>query len=407
VSAIILVRGAREALMQYRLDRRSGNSLSVLGFGCMRLPGMVGRPDLNATERLFSRAIAAGVNYFDTAYVYPGSEDAVGQVIERCQLHDKIFIATKLPHGACKDASDFDRIFETQKKRLRTQRIDYYLIHNVSERAQWQRVCALGLEGWLARKKASGEIGRVGFSFHGARGDFAPLLDAYDWDFTQIQYNYMNTSYQAGTEGLRNAARRGLPVIVMEPLLGGKLATGLPRTARAALRAHDPNATDAAWALRWIWDQEEPTLLLSGMSAMEQLEENLALADTARVGMMGQSEKTALEAAIAAIKETDKVPCTGCNYCMPCRQAINIPACFTAYNASFALGRVHGITSYLSSAGGLSRDPRFASRCVECGVCESRCPQHIPIRASLKDVTRRLEPFGLKPLLAAISRLMR
>ncbi len=393
--------------MQYRLDKRSGNQLSVLGFGCMRLPGTVGRPDIGRTEQLFIRAIEGGVNYFDTAYLYPGSEEAVGQVLDRHHLRDKIYIATKLPHTLCHEAADFDRYFDIQKKRLRTDRIDYYLIHSVSERQQWRRLCAIGIETWIDSKKASGEIRRVGFSFHGARDEFGPLLDAYDWDFSQIQYNYMNTSYQAGTNGLRNAAGRGLPVIVMEPLLGGKLATGMPRKAAALLRENDESFSNAAWALRWIWNQEEPTLVLSGMNSMEQLEENLVLAEAAKPGMLTQREIDTLARAVAAIKETDKVPCTACNYCMPCPQNINIPACFTAYNASFSMGRIYGITAYVTTTGGISKTPHFASSCVKCGKCESKCPQHIAIRDSLEDVTRRLEPFPLKPVLSLVSRVLR
>jgi uncharacterized protein len=393
--------------VRYRVDKRSGNSLSVLGFGCMRLPGPIGRPDLGRTERLFQRAIERGVNYFDTAFVYPGSEDAVGQVLERLGARDRVFLATKLPHARCRAPADIDAVFDQQKKRLRTWRIDYYLMHNVSEPAHWEGLRAAGIEEWLRRKRESGEIRRVGFSFHGTRDAFGRLLDAYDWDFCQIQYNYMNTTYQAGTEGLRNAARRGLPVIVMEPLLGGKLATNLPPRAMAALREHDPESSNAAWALRWVWNQPEPTLLLSGMNAMEQLEENLALADAAAPGMMGPAEEAALERAVAAFKESDKVPCTACNYCMPCPQQINIPACFTAYNASFAMGRVHGITSYVTTVNAVSQSPRYASSCVKCGVCESRCPQHIPIRDSLAAAARRLEPFPLKPALRLVGRMMR
>jgi Predicted oxidoreductases of the aldo/keto reductase family len=393
--------------MQYRVDKKSGNKLSVLGFGCMRLPGTMGKIDLGKTEELFLKAIEGGVNYFDTAYLYPGSEEALGQILEKHALRDKVFIATKLPQSMCQKAEDFDRFFDIQKKRLRTDHVDYYFMHNISDFKQWEKLVSLGIKDWIAAKKASGEIRRVGFSFHGSSSDFGLMLEAYDWDFCQIQYNYINTSYQAGTEGLKKAAALGLPVFIMEPLLGGKLVTGLPKQAEAALRRADAQRSNAAWALRWVWNQAEPTLLLSGMNAMEQLEENLALADEAKSGMMTATEAGALDEAIAAFRESYKVPCTGCNYCMPCPQKINIPALFTAYNASFAMGKVYGITAYLSSAGAFSSEPHYASSCVKCGACEKKCPQHIAIRDSLVAVSRRLEPFYLKPMMKLASKVMR
>lgn len=393
--------------MQYRVDKKSGNRLSVLGFGCMRLPGTMGKIDLGKTEGLFLKAIEGGINYFDTAFLYPGSEEAVGQILEKHQLRDRVYIATKLPQSACQKREDFDKYFEIQKKRLRTDHVDYYFMHNISDFGQWEKLVSLGIKEWIASKKASGEIRRIGFSFHGSSVDFSAMLEAYDWDFCQIQYNYINTAYQAGIEGLRKAAALGLPVFIMEPLLGGKLATGLPKRAEAELRKADPSRTNAAWALRWVWNQGEPTLLLSGMNAIEQLEENLRLADEAHEGMVSGAEAAALDKAIEAFRESYKVPCTGCNYCMPCPQKINIPSLFTAYNASFAMGKGYGINAYLSSVGAFSGEPHYASSCVKCGVCEQRCPQHITIRDSLVAVSRRLEPFYLKPMLKLASRVMR
>jgi predicted aldo/keto reductase-like oxidoreductase len=373
----------------------------------MRLPGTLGKIDIAKSEELFLKAIEGGINYFDTAYLYPGSEDALGQILEKHGLRNKVFIATKLPQAMCQSRADFDKYFDIQKKRLRTDHVDYYFMHAMADLAQWERLVSLGIKEWIAEKKASGEIRRVGFSFHGMRQEFTALLNAYDWDFCQIQYNYLNTTYQAGTDGLQEAARLGLPVFIMEPLLGGKLATGLPKKAEALLRQADPQRTNAAWALRWIWNQSEPTLLLSGMNSLEQLTENLRLADEARVGMIQGPEAAALNKAIDAVKESYKIPCTGCNYCMPCPQKINIPALFAAYNSSYSMGKMSGLSSYVISVGALSAEPHYASSCVKCGLCEKRCPQHIAIRDSLVSVTKRLEPFFLKPIMRLVTKIVR
>jgi len=281
------------------------------------------------------------------------------------------------------------------------------LIHNVSAWSQWERLRDLGIEDWIRQKKASGEIRAIGFSFHGPKGDFAPLLESFDWDFCQIQYNYVNTDYQAGRDGLRAAAAKGMPVFIMEPLLGGKLVTGLPKRAEELFRAAKPGLSNAGWGLRWLWNQPEVTVVLSGMNALAQLDDNVALADQATVGMLSAAEIATVDQVVGIFRESYKVPCTGCNYCMPCPKGINIPACFTAYNTSFTVGRMAGMNAYIVSSGAFSRTPRFASSCAQCGKCESHCPQHIAIRDSLADVSRRLEPVYLKPVFALISRFMR
>lgn len=219
--------------MQYRVDPKSGNRISALGLGCMRFPGAPGRPDAKTADAIISRAVEQGINYLDTAYLYPGNEACVGASLERLGLRDRVLLATKLPHASCKCAEDFDRFFDEQLRRLRTDHIDYYLMHNITSPAQWERVVALGIEDWIACQKAAGRIRQIGFSYHGSAVDFLTMLDAYDWDFCQIQYNYAGERYQAGTAGLMAAAERGLAVFVMEPLLGGRLAGKLPP--RAAL----------------------------------------------------------------------------------------------------------------------------------------------------------------------------
>ena len=388
--------------MQVRTDLKSGNALSVLGFGCMRFSrGLNLKIDMDAAEKLVLSAIEQGVNYFDTAYVYGGSEAALGGILYRNSgAREKINIATKLPHQLCKTYEDFDRIFLEQCKRLHTETIDYYLVHNLSSLASWEGLVTLGIEKWIAEKKTNGQIKRIGFSFHGAQNEFMALLDAYSWEFCQIQYNYMNENYQAGRAGLLKAHEKGLPVIVMEPLLGGKLATGLPKKAAKLFHDADSEMTPAGWAMRWLWNQPEVTVVLSGMNSMEQLNDNIKNAETATPHILTEREAAIFPEVISIFRESYKVPCTGCNYCMPCPNKVNIPACFSAYNTSYAVGTVAGLLQYATSTGSIHPGENFGpDSCVKCGQCEKKCPQHIPIMKSLEDVKRRMEPFWFKPAL--------
>jgi len=385
--------------MQYRTDLKSGNELSALGFGCMRLPrSRPGQVDLDKTAAMLQSAVERGVNYFDTAYIYGGSETALGDVFRlRPGLREQMNIATKLPIFMVKTAEDFDRLFDTSLERLGTDHIDYYLIHGLTALANWERLCALGAEDWIAKQKAAGRIRRIGFSFHGSRVDFERLLDSYPWEFAQIQYNYSDENYQAGVAGLKKAAAMGLPVIVMEPLLGGRLATGLPKKAAALLNKLDPGRSHAAWALRWLWDQPEVTCVLSGMDAMAQLDDNIATAETALPGCLSEEERAAYPKVVEILREAYKIPCTGCNYCMPCPKNVNIPGGFAAYNASYAVDMFTGFAQYTTGMNiALGKDSSSARHCVNCGACAKKCPQHIDIPAELKRVARRLEPAPMR-----------
>ena len=392
--------------MQYRIDAKSGNKLSAIGFGCMRFPRNLTQIDINRTEQLIIRAIKEGINYFDTAYVYGGSEDVLGQILAKNNLRDKIFLATKLPLGKCNSYDDFELFFQEQCKRLNTDYIDYYLLHNLGDVNLWETLCKMNIEKWIKEKKESGQIRNLGFSFHGIHEEFLKLLDVYNWDFCHIQYNYINTNYQAGTEGLKKAADKGLSVIVMEPLLGGKLANGLPKKAVDIFKTANNMFSPAVWALRWLWNQKEVTVVLSGMNEISQLEENIETAKTVVPDMVTTAEANTYKSVTNIIKESYKVPCTECNYCMPCPHNINIPGCFTAYNVSYTIGLIPGFLQYQTSTG--SMDPRKnyrSSQCKECGDCEKKCPQHIPIMKSLKDVTKRMEPFWFKVVFGIFLRL--
>lgn len=402
--------------MQYRVDPRTGRRLSVLGLGCMRFPGNVpGRPDQRRAEAIIERAVERGVNYLDTAYLYPGNEAVVGAALEHLGLRDQVFLATKLPHASCKDEADLDRIFNEQLRRLRTDRIDYYLIHNITSPAQWTRLVGLGIEAWIARQKAEGRIGAIGFSYHGSAGDFSLVLDAYDWDFCQIQYNYANERYQAGTAGLVAAAGRGLAVFVMEPLLGGRLAGKLPASARRIfdqavdrMVGEGPGAveltTPAAWGLSWVWDHPEVTMVLSGMTSPEMVDENAHIATAALPGALSAAQHEAVARVLQVFERSNRVPCTGCNYCMPCPRGINIPGCFAAYNASFAHSWFTGVSQYFTASAVRTGSPKLASNCVRCGACLSHCPQHIEIPDRLLDVRRRLTPGPIGTALKLIAR---
>ena len=394
--------------MQYRIDKKSGNKLSIMGFGCMRFPKGLTQIDINRTEQLIVKAVEEGINYFDTAYAYGGSEETLGPLLAKNNLRSRIFLATKLPHTKCRTYSDFESLFQTQLGRLQTNYIDYYLIHNINDTQSWKRLCDLEIEKWIKEKKEAGQIRNIGFSFHGTHNEFLNLLDVYDWDFCQIQYNYLNVNYQAGMDGLKKASEKGLSVIIMEPLLGGKLATGLPKKAVELFKSANAQLTPAAWALRWLWNQKEVTVVLSGMNEMSQLDDNIATAQSALPDMLTPAENDTYDSVLKAIEASYKIPCTGCNYCMPCPHHVNIPGCFAAYNATYSMGLIPGFTQYVTGTGLLNPQKSYAaSNCTECGTCEKKCPQHIPIIKSLKTVRKKMEPFWLKAAVNVYMKLMR
>jgi predicted aldo/keto reductase-like oxidoreductase len=382
--------------MQFREDKKTGNRLSVLGFGCMRFPRSFGATDLQKTEGLVMEAIRGGVNYFDTAYIYPGSEEALGTILEKNGVRDKVYIASKLPLVLCRGPGDFDKFFNKELERLRTPFIDYYLMHMITGEALWKKFQSWGIEAWLEEQRRAGRIRHIGFSFHGSQDEFIRVLDMYDWEFVQIQYNYSDENFQAGVTGLRKAAAKGLPVIIMEPLLGGKLAWGLPREAKEAFKKANPALSPAGWALRWVWNQGEATVLLSGMNELSQLKENMAVAETALPGCVGPEETEVYRGVIEIFNRSYRIHCTGCNYCMPCPKNVNIPGCFAAYNTSYSMGFIQGMQQYVTSTALTSERMSGPGLCVKCGQCEKHCPQHIPIIRSLRAVRGRMEPVWLR-----------
>jgi predicted aldo/keto reductase-like oxidoreductase len=375
--------------MNYRNDKY-GNPLSILGFGCMRFQRKGSKIDMEKAEKQIMDAYRGGVNYYDTAYIYPGSEAALGEILEKNGIRQKVYIATKLPHYLVKTAADLDKIFNEELKRLRTDYVDYYLMHMLTDVNAWERMKSLGILEWIEEKKKSGAIRQVGFSYHGNSQIFCDLVDAWDWDFCQIQYNYMDEHTQAGRRGLYHAHEKGIPVIIMEPLRGGKLVNNLCAEAEEIFAGHEPKRTPAQWAFRWLWNQPEVTVVLSGMNTDEMVADNMETASTVEVGELTEADEAMLQQVVKAINAGMKVGCTACAYCMPCPKGVNIPGTFAAYNRIYSESKFAGMKEYFMS-NALRKEPTLASQCVGCGKCEKHCPQGIAIRQELKNAQKELE----------------
>ncbi|MEN6335302.1 MAG: aldo/keto reductase [Phycisphaerales bacterium] len=391
--------------MQYRTMPRNGDELSILGFGCMRLPMKDGKIDEERAIRQIRHAIDRGVNYVDSAWPYHAgqSEIVLGKALKN-GYRDKVKLATKLPSWMIKTRADMDRYLAAQLEKLGTDRIDYYLLHSLNG-GSWDILHGLGVEGFLDQAKADGRIVNAGFSFHGLKPDFMRIVDAYPWVFAQIQFNYLDEQYQAGVEGLRYAASKGLGMIVMEPLRGGNLGVAAPPAVEAIWNESPTRRTPAEWALRWIWNQPEPTVVLSGMNDEAQIDENLATANAARPGSLTDAELALVERAGRKYRELMKVGCTGCGYCMPCPAGVTIPICFEEYNRYHMFGRSEDVKyRYALRMSGELVDgkPGYASQCVRCGKCLEKCPQQIRIPDRLAEVAADMDGPQLAARLAAV-----
>jgi predicted aldo/keto reductase-like oxidoreductase len=383
--------------MLYREMGRTGDKVSILGFGCMRLPKTAGRWDERKSEQLIASAIDLGVNYFDTAYLYFGNEALVGKILSG-ERRDKVLLSTKLPPMQVNSRADMDRLLDIQLERLGTDRIDYYLLHSLMSFETWQRLKRLGIEDFIEKAKRSGKILRVGFSFHGWREQFKMILDDYTWDMAQIQYNYFDEHNQAGCEGLSYAASKGVGVVVMEPLRGGYLVNKLPAEVHDIFDGVSPRRSPAEWGLRWVWNHPGVTMLLSGMNEPAQLDENVRVASSMTPGLLTDAELSMFDSVRELIGKKIKVPCTGCAYCMPCPAGVDIPGCFSLYNdKNLHRGLVRESSYLLRTAGIDGSSPSYASLCRDCGACEKKCPQGLPIRKYLKDVSGDMEKTLFRP----------
>jgi hypothetical protein len=377
--------------MQFRSLGRSGGEISILGLGCMRLPvvdGDEGRIDEAQATRLLHRAVELGINYLDTAYPYHRGQSEVflGRALQG-GLRQRVRLATKLPPWEVKTAADFDRLLNEQLERLQTGHIDYYLLHALKA-DWWEQLCNLGVLEFLDRAIRDGRIGAAGFSFHDELPMFKKIVDAYDWSFCQIQFNYMDEEIQAGREGLDYAADRGLGVVVMEPLRGGHLARKSAADIQALWQQAPARRTPAEWALRWVWDHPGVTSLLSGMNSLEQLAENCRIADQAAPRSLSARELALIGEVRDRLRQRIKVPCTACNYCLPCPAGVNIPRIFSIYNDRFIYGDPrfpHRIYTITMNSGELG------CHCTRCGRCEKLCPQDIPIMELLAESHQALK----------------
>ena len=380
--------------MIYRSDKYGGR-VSQLGFGCMRFSKKGTGLDYEKAEREILRAVELGLTYLDTAYIYPGSEELVGRVVEANGLRDKVTIATKLPQYMLRTEKAVEKTFREELSRLRTDHIDYYLMHMFTDYAEWENLQKLGIEDWIRARKEEGSIRQIGFSYHGDTEMFLKILNAYDWDFCQIQYNYLDEHSQAGRRGLEAAGEKGIPVVIMEPLRGGKLVR-LPAKARKVLTEEGGGWSPAELGLRWLWDQPQIMCVLSGMNSIEMVEENCRIAGEAKVGDFGEDERALTARIRSIIRESEKVGCTGCRYCMPCPQGVDIPGNFHYYNLMYTEGKKNEARFEFARGMGMRREPGFATQCIGCGKCEKHCPQHLPIREKLKEADRALRPLPYK-----------
>jgi predicted aldo/keto reductase-like oxidoreductase len=390
--------------MLYRKVPGNGDELSILGFGCMRLPVKEdGSIDEERAIKQVRYAIDRGVNYVDTAWPYHGgqSEPLLSRALAS-GYREKVKLATKLPTWLLNSREDMDRFLNAQLEKLHTDHIDYYLVHALLGEL-WDNVEDLGIIDFLDKAKADGRIINAGFSFHGDGKDFSRIVDAYDWDFCQIQYNFLDEKNQAGTEGLEYAASKGLGVIIMEPLRGGNLISPMPPAVKEIWDEAPTKRTPAEWALRWVWNHPEVTVVLSGMNKEAHIEEDLSVADKAYPNSLAEAELLLINRVARKYHELMKVGCTGCRYCMPCPQGVNIPFCFEDYNNLYMTGDAAGTKFHYAVrlSGILSvGEPEFASKCVQCGECLEKCPQHIDIPTVLEAVVEELEGRDLEQRVA-------
>jgi len=376
--------------MLYRKVPKNGDKLSVLGYGCMRLPVRMGSIHEKLAEMQIMYALDQGINYFDTAVPYHKgkSEPFLGKVFSKNGCRDNLKIATKLPHWMSTSKKDMDKILDEQLSKLKTNRIDYYLVHALNGEL-WETAKGNGVIEFLDDALKKGKIINAGFSFHGLAEEFNVIVDDYDWTFCQIQYNFLDTKNQAGTAGLQYAASKDMAVMIMEPLRGGNLARTPPPSVQDIWAKADQKKTPVAWSLGWIWNHPEVTVILSGMNNYEHIDENIGLAEKALPNSFSEKEVNLVDEAAAEFRKVMRIGCTGCQYCMPCPAGVNIPSCFDCYNSRHTFKDKTAKMMYLFQNGGIVTDkPTMASMCVQCEKCLDKCPQHLPIPDLLNEVNR-------------------
>ena len=375
--------------MQYRTFDKTGQKVSLLGMGTMRLPVTEdGQVDREAAISMIRHSIDEGINYVDTAYMYHDgeSEKIVGQALKD-GYREKVLLADKMPVWLAKDEEAMRSIFDEQFARLEVDVIDMYLVHNVTVPV-WKRAQKFHLMDFLEEKRAEGKIRHIGFSFHDQLSLFKEVIDSYPWDFCQIQLNYMDKEFQAGEEGLHYAAEKGIPVIIMEPLKGGKLTDTLPPSVKALWKQAEIQRTPAEWALRWVANHSEILTILSGMSAPEQLEENLRILSQAKPNSLTEKDLSIIDQVSSEYNRLIQYSCTSCKYCMPCPKKIDIPTAIRFYNEWFLYEGNPKIKADYPNWLVKDRQP---GDCIACKACEDHCPQHLPISEIMKKTAEIFE----------------
>ncbi|MCC7554084.1 MAG: aldo/keto reductase [Methanobacteriaceae archaeon] len=388
--------------MKYRKLKKTGDNLSLLGYGCMRFPRKNGRIDLKKTEQQVIKAIENGINYFDTAYTYSGSEETLGKILKN-GYREKIKIATKIPIPSIKTKEDINRIFEKQLKRLQTNYIDYYLIHNVYTYDEWEKLKRLGFLEFIDKEKKKGRILNIGFSFHGNIINFKKIIDSYDWDLCMIQYNYLDENYQAGSEGLNYASSKDIGVIVMEPLRGGILVNKLSDKAKEIIDNFKIKKTPAEWGFKWVADNPNVKVVLSGMGEDKIIDENIKFFSKFESNTMNDDEKKMLESVKDIFQKSLQVNCTSCGYCLPCPQNVDIPNCFSSYNDKKIFKNFSSTAFYLYNS---LNNNSGADKCIKCGICEKKCPQKIAIIKELENVDKEMNKWYMRYLAKIVLKFM-
>lgn len=397
--------------MQFRKMPKFDDKISALGYGCLRLPskGARGFGDNIDKEKALGQiryAIDNGVNYLDTAYPYHkgASESFLGDYVLKDGYRQKVYIATKLPCFMIFKKEKIEEIFDHQLRKLKVDYIDYYLLHALDGTA-WKRMLSFGIIDFMDKIKREGKVHRMGFSFHGTREAFTEIVDGYDWDFAQVQYNILDENFQAGIRGIEYAASKGLGIIIMEPLRGGALVGQIPKKIKALYDTAPIKATPASWALRWVYNHPAVTTVLSGMNDYEHIKENIQIASQAKPNSLTDEELSIINSVRDKYLELMAVGCTGCEYCLPCPAGINIPSTFKRLNDYHMFKKFRAKLYYMIYAGLLTDDkkPHWTSSCIDCGKCEKACPQSIKIRQEFKHVQKHLEGPFMKTA-AAIAR---
>lgn len=387
--------------MQYRRIPKTGDEIFPLGFGAMRLPLKNGRIDRAKAKELIYYAVDKGVNFIDTAYLYGDSESFLGEILTP-EIRSRVKICTKLPSINVRKYEDMENILDEQLKRLQIDCIDYYLIHAVDLKTV-NRLLKRDLIKFLSKAKEEGKIRHVGFSYHGPKEEFEIIVDGYDWDIVMVQYNYFDENVQASVEGIEYAASKGMGVLVMEPLKGGILAGKMPADAEEIFKRANPDKSNAQWAMEWVLNNRNVTCVLSGMNTFEQLDENLAVAEKTSPMSMSFEDMETVELVKRVMRDSLKINCSTCGYCMPCPQGVNIPECLKIYNEKYLFGHKGfvnpSLMDYYQYVGGIMGSEGSAGSCNGCGKCLRKCPQKLDIIKELKKVKKEFEFPGVRYVL--------